>query len=365
MRRILTSYSLGEISRAFGGEIVGNPDTRVERVGTLEGAADVRSITFLTQDRFLHELRQTRAGAVIVASMHRDATALPRIVCANPYAYFARVSAMLHPVAVETAGVHAQASVDASAELGTGASVGPGAVIAGNARIGTDVIIGAHCYIGSNVSIGAGTRLWPGVAIYHGCRIGERGILHAGAVIGADGFGNAWEGIAGEGRWIKVPQVGRVIIGDDVEIGANTTVDRGAIDDTIIADGVRLDNLIQIAHNVEIGKNTVIAAQTGISGSTKVGDSCMIGGQVGMAGHLVVANNTSVGAKAGISKSVKEEGQKLFGTLAFDIKDYFRSYVVFKKLPDLNQRIKELEKKIFTDSELAEKTFDDQDNGQS
>ena len=346
MRRILTSYSLGDISRAFGGEIVGNPDTRIERVGTLQGAADTRSITFLAQDRFLHELRQTRAGAVILAPAHRGATVLPRIVCANPYAYVARVSALLHPVGVEAVGVHAQASVDASAELGKGVSVGPGAAIAGNAKIGADVVIGAHCYIGSEVTVGAGTRLWPGVVIYHGCQIGERGILHAGAVIGADGFGHAWDETAGEGHWIKVPQVGRVIIGNDVEIGANTTVDRGAVDDTIIADGVRLDNLIQIAHNVHIGAHTAIAACTGIAGSTRIGRCCRIGGAVGIAGHVTIADNVEISAMTLITKSITEAGTYSGGYPFESNRRWRRNAAHLRHLDELARHIKQLEQRL-------------------
>ena len=271
--------SLREIAHLLGGEIAGDADVLIEKVGTLEGA-DARAITFLTHDRFLSGLKQTLAGAVILSPKHRDATALARIVCANPYAYFARVSALLHPAAAAPAGVHARATVDASALLGEGVSIGPNSVIGRDAHIGAHTVIGANCYVGDGAAIGAATRLWPGVVIYHGCRIGARGILHAGVVIGADGFGNAWE--PGEdnqgGHWLKVPQVGRVVIGDDVEIGANTTVDRGAVDDTIIEDGVRLDNLIMIAHNVHVGAHTAMAACTGIAGSTRIGRYCRIGG---------------------------------------------------------------------------------------
>ncbi|HTE14803.1 MAG TPA: UDP-3-O-(3-hydroxymyristoyl)glucosamine N-acyltransferase, partial [Burkholderiales bacterium] len=274
---MVTSLSLGEISHALGGEVVGSPHTRVEKVGTLENA-DERCIAFLTQDRFVRDLQKTRAGAVILGAAHRDATALPRIVCRNPHAYFARVSAILHPVTSVAPGVHPSATVDPSATLGNDISVGAHAVIGRQASIGAGAIIGAHCFVGEGTAIGAGARLWPGVVIYHDCHIGARCILHAGVVIGADGFGNAWEQGADGGRWIKVPQVGRALIGDDVEIGANTTIDRGAIDDTVIEAGVRLDNLIMIAHNVHVGAHTAIAACTGIAGSTRIGRYCRIGG---------------------------------------------------------------------------------------
>jgi UDP-3-O-[3-hydroxymyristoyl] glucosamine N-acyltransferase len=345
MPRIVTSYSLGEIVRALGGEIAGNPDTRVEKVGTLEGA-DSHALTFLTQDRFLNDLRKTRAGAVILAPAHRDATALPCIVCANPYAYFARASAMLHPASVEAAGVHARAMVDASATLGEGVSVGPNAVVGRNAKIGEGVIIGAHCYVGSDVTIGAGTRLWPAVVIYHGCRIGAHGIVHAGVVIGADGFGNAWEEGESGGRWIKVPQVGRVVIGDDVEIGANTTIDRGAIDDTVIEDGVRLDNLVMIAHNVHVGAHTAMAGCTGIAGSTRIGRNCRIGGAVGIAGHLTIADNVEISGKTLITKSITEAGVYSGGYPFEESRLWRRNAIQIRHLDEMARHIKQLEKRL-------------------
>jgi UDP-3-O-[3-hydroxymyristoyl] glucosamine N-acyltransferase len=338
-------HTLGEISQALGGEIIGNPDTRIERVGTLE-SADARAITFLTQERFLNELRQTRAGAVILAPVHREATPLPRIVCANPYAYFARVSALLHPVANETPGVHALACVDASAVLGAGVSVGPHAVIAANATIGAGAIVGANCYVGRDAAIGSDTRLWPGVVIYHGCRVGSRGTLHAGVVIGSDGFGNAWEADADGGHWIKVPQLGRVVIGDDVEIGANTTVDRGAVDDTVIEDGVRLDNLIQIAHNVHIGAHTAIAACTGIAGSARIGRRCRIGGAVGIAGHLTITDDVEISGKTLITKSITRSGTYSGGYPFEESRLWRRNAIQIRHLDALAKQVKLLEKRL-------------------
>ena len=348
MRRMVTSqHSLSEISRALGGEIEGNPATRVEKVGTLEGA-DAQAITFLASDRFVRDLQQTRAGAVILAAVHRDVTTLPRIVCANPYAYFARVSALLHPAAAEAVGVHARATVDASVKLGEGVSVGPHAVVGRNANIGAGVIIGANCYVGDGVTIGAGTRLWPGVVIYHGCRIGARGLLHAGVVIGADGFGNAWEDGEGadRGRWIKVPQVGRVMIGDDVEVGANTTIDRGAIDDTVIEDGVRLDNLIMIAHNVHVGAHTAMAACTGIAGSTRIGRYCRIGGAVGIAGHLTIADHVEISGKTLITKSITEAGAYSGGYPFEESRAWRRNAIQIRHLDEMAKHVKLLEKRL-------------------
>ncbi len=337
----VTTYSLGEISRALGGEVAGNPDTRIEKVGTLENA-DSRSVTFLAQDRFLRELAQTRAGAVILAPAYRDATALPRIVCSNPYAYFARVSAMLHPAAPVVPGVHASACVHPSATLGHDVSVGAHVVIERDAFVGDGAIIGAQCFVGEQARIGAGTRLGPGVVVYHACSIGARCILHAGVVIGADGFGNAFE----EGRWIKVPQVGRAMIGDDVEIGANTTVDRGAIEDTVIEDGVRLDNLIMIAHNVHVGAHTAIAACTGIAGSSRVGRHCRIGGAVGIAGHLTIADNVEISGKTLITKSITQAGTYSGGYPFEEARQWRRNAVQIRHLDDLVKQVKQLEKRL-------------------
>lgn len=335
------SLSLGEITRTLGGEIEGNPEMRVEKVGTLEGA-DARSIAFLTHERFLADLRTTRAGAVILATEQRNATTLPRIVCTNPYAYFARVSALLHPVTPEVIGVNPRASVDATADLGQDVCVGPNAIVGRNAKIGSGAIIGANCFVGDGVTIGAGTRLWPGVVIYHACQIGARVILHAGVVIGADGFGNAWD----DGRWIKVPQIGRVLIGDDVEIGANTTVDRGAIDDTVIENGVRLDNLIMVAHNVHIGEHTAIAACTGIAGSTRIGRYCRIGGAVGIAGHLTIADHVEISGKTLITKSITKPGVYSGGYPFEENRSWRRNAIQIRHLDEMARNVKQLESRL-------------------
>ncbi len=202
-----------------------------------------------------------------------------------------------------------------------------------------------HTYVGDNVVIGDNTILHANVKLYSGTKVGANCEIHSGTVIGSDGFGFAPQP---DGTYKTIPQLGNVIIEDFVSIGANSVIDCATMfgDATIIRRGVKMDNLIQVAHNVEIGKNTVIAAQTGVSGSAKVGENCVIAGQVGIAGHITIANNTSVGGKAGISKNIKEEGLKLMGTFAFDLKDYFKSYAVFKKLPDLDDRLRELEKKV-------------------
>ena len=334
-------YCLGELTKVLGGEVAGDPGVKVRRVGTLENA-DVNSITFLTDDRFLHRLPTTQAGAVILSARHRNATALPRIVCDNPYAYFAHVSALLNPAARATSGVHPSASVSASAVLGKRVSVGPNTVLGENVHLGDDVVIGANCVLGDGVSLDSETRLESSVTIYHGCRIGARCHFHAGAVIGADGFGIAIE----NGRWIKVPQVGRVIVGDDVEVGANTTIDRGAIDDTIIEDGVKLDNLIQVAHNVHVGAHTAIAACTGIAGSARIGRRCRIGGAVGIAGHLSIADDVEISAKTFITKSITEPGTYSGGYPFEPNRMWRRNAVQIRHLDELAQTVKQLEKRL-------------------
>ena len=337
----MISLSLGEIVRTLGGKVEGNAETRSEKIGTLEGA-DASSITYLAQERFLGALRETHAGAVILATDQCNATQLPRIVCGNPHAYFARVTALLHPAAVAnaTAGIHPRATVDSSATLGNGVSVGPNAVVGRDAHIGDGVSIGANCYVGDGVTIGAGTQLWPGVAIYHGCRIGERVVLHAGVVIGADGFGNAWD----INHWLKVPQIGRAIIGNDVEIGANTTVDRGAIDDTVIEDGVRLDNLIMIAHNVHVGAHTAIAACTGIAGSARIGNNCALGGASMIYGHITIGDNINVSAGTLIMKSLDEPGIYT-GVYPFTSHQrWLKNASQLRQLDELARRVRALEK---------------------
>jgi UDP-3-O-[3-hydroxymyristoyl] glucosamine N-acyltransferase len=334
-------YSLGQLVQALGGEVAGDPDVKVRCVGTLENAS-ADSITFVSSDRFLQQLPSTRAGAVILSIANKDATALPRIVCTNPYAYFARVSALINPADPVETGVHPSSTVPASAVLGKHVSVGPYAVLGENVILGDGAVVGAHSYLGDRVRIGTDTRILPNVTIYHGCRVGMRCIVHAGAVIGADGFGIALD----DGVWIKVPQVGCVVIGDDVEIGANTTIDRGAIDDTIVEDGVKLDNLIQIAHNVHVGAHTAIAACTGIAGSVRIGRRCRIAGAVGIAGHLSIADDVEISAKTLVTKSIHEPGTYSGGYPFEANRMWRRNAVQIRHLDDLAKTVKHLEKRL-------------------
>jgi UDP-3-O-[3-hydroxymyristoyl] glucosamine N-acyltransferase len=331
-------YSLRDIATLYGGEIVGDPDTRVRQVATLDHGAP-GTIAFLANERYLSQLKTTAAAAVIVGASTRDATPLPRIVCANPYLYFARVAALLNPEPAAEAGIDASAVVHPSAAIGAGVEIGPHAVVAAGAVIADGCIIGAGCYVGEGTRIGSATRLFPRVTIYHRCLIGARVRVHSGAVIGADGFGLAPDA----GRWVKIPQIGRVVIGDDVEIGANTTVDRGAIDDTVIEEGVKLDNQIQIAHNVRIGAHTAIAAMAGVAGSARVGRNCRIGGASGIAGHITLADNVEISAHTIITRSIDQAGTYT-GAYPFEAnREWRRNAAQLRHLNELAQRLRALE----------------------
>ncbi|MBQ2142589.1 MAG: UDP-3-O-(3-hydroxymyristoyl)glucosamine N-acyltransferase, partial [Alistipes sp.] len=239
-------------------------------------------------------------------------------------------------------GISKLASIHEGAELGEGCFVGDFAVVEGTAKIGANVQIYPQCYIGDNVTIGEGTKLYPGVKIYEGCVVGKNCIIHAGVVIGADGFGFAPKA---DGTFAKIPQLGNVIIEDNVELGANTCVDRAKTDSTIIRSGVKLDNLIQVGHNVQIGSNTVMSAQVGIAGTTKIGSNCFVGGQVGFADHITVGDNCKIGSQSGLDKNVPD-GEIRFGTPALAGVQYHRSFAVFKTLPEMSQKLRDLEKRM-------------------
>ena len=335
------SYNLSEIVARFGGEVVGDPFTRVSQVATLERAAP-HDVAFLASERYLPQLSSTKAGAVIVGAAFRESTRRPRIVCEQPYAYFARLSALFNPPLEPAPGTHAGAIVDHTATIAPDAEIGALAVIGRGAKIGAGTIVGAGCVIGHDVAIESGGRLYPNVTIYPGCRLGERVIVHSGAVIGADGFGM----VMADGKWSKIPQIGGVVIGADVEIGANTTIDRGTLDDTVIEEGVKLDNQIQIAHNVRIGAHTAIAACAGVAGSARVGRYCRIGGSSGIAGHLTIADHVEVSAHTLIMKSIERPGIYT-GAYPFDANAAWRRNAAhLRHLGELADRIRALERRL-------------------
>ena len=279
------TLTLGQIASRLGGRVAGNPETPIRQVGSLEQAG-AGQITFFNTKKLQAKLESTRAAAVILAPENEKLTRLPRIVADNPYAYFARVSQLFNPVLVQARGVH------------------PSAVVAPSAKLGKDVSIGPGCVIGDEVVIGDESCLYPRVVIYPRCMLGKRVVMHAGVVIGADGFGIARE----DDRWVKIPQIGGVRIGDDVEIGANTTIDRGALDDTVIEEGVKLDNQVQVGHNVRIGAHSAVAGCVGIAGSADIGRHCTIGGAAMIHGHIRIVDHVHVSAGTLISRSLLKPG---------------------------------------------------------
>lgn len=333
--------SLRELVAQFGGEVIGDDHVTISRIAPLTQALP-GELSFLANSKYRGQLQATRAAAVIVGPADREATPLPRIVADNPYAYFAHVLAWLHPPAPVVPGIHPSAVVGTGCRISGTASVGAYTVIGDGVQIGDGASIGAHCTLGDGVSIGAGSRLHPQVSVYAGCRLGERVIVHSGAVIGADGFGIAWE----RDHWFKIPQVGAVVIGNDVEIGANTTIDRGALSDTVIEDDVKLDNQIQVAHNVFIGAHTAVAGCVGIAGSTRIGRNCMIGGAAMIIGHLEICDGVQVSAGTFISKSIRQPGIYT-STMPFTGHDaWLKNAVHLRRLDEMHHRIKELEAKL-------------------
>ena len=323
--------NLRDIQRRLGGEQVGEVRAPLTCVGTIEGA-DATAITFLANPRYRTALAHSRAGAVIVGEKDRDITSRPRIVAANPYAYFARVAQIFSVVPVSLPGVHASAVVHATARISSTASIAEFVSIGAGAEIGDAVVIGPGCCIGENVVVGVQSRLAARVTIYHGCRIGARAHIHVGVVIGADGFGFAPDFTDDVGSWVKIPQTGRVIIGDDCEIGANTTIDRGAIDDTVIGNDVKLDNQIQVGHNCTIGDHTVIAGATAIAGSTRIGKRVMIGGAAGIVGHLEICDGAIVSAMTLVTKSITEAGTYTGALPMMKHEDWLRNAVHLRRL---------------------------------
>ncbi len=335
------SYRLSEIAAHLGGRVLGDAGVRISQIATLE-KAQPDQISFLTNSKYRAQLASTQAGAVILGEADADATGLPRIISDNAYAYFARVSALLNPLPEAKPGIHPGAFIGAGAAIDATASIAATAVIGEGARIGAYSVVGAGCCIGANVVIGSHARLYPRVVIYHGCVIGDNLIAHSGAVIGSDGFGFAMDA----GRWIKIQQIGRVVIGNDVEIGANTTIDRGALDDTVIEDGVKLDNQIQVAHNVRIGAHTAIAGCVGIAGSTTIGRYCRIGGSAGILGHLQIADHVEIAAFTLIGKSIREAGSYAAIFPFSRSEDWRKNTVHLRHLDELVQRVKTLEQEL-------------------
>ncbi len=330
------AFTLREIVARLGGEALGEVSAPLTGVATLDSAGP-GEIAFLANPRYRGRLATTAAGAVILGPGDRDAGTMPRIVSDNPYAYYARTVALFHPEPAAVPGIDPGAHVDPSAQVAKSAEIGPFVAIGARARIGENVRIGAGSVVGEGAAIGADTRLHPRVTIYAGCTLGERCIVHSGAVIGADGFGMARDA----GRWLKIPQVGAVRVGDDVEIGANTTIDRGALDDTVIGEGVKLDNQIQIGHNCVIGAHTVIAGCTGISGSVTVGRDCMIGGGAGLVGHITICDHVTISGMTLVTKSITQPGTYTSGLPFMPHAEWLRNAAQLRRLERISWREKQ------------------------
>lgn len=337
-------FSARQISELLKGRVEGDPEVKVNRLSKIEEGTP-GSLTFLANPKYTHHIYSTGASLAIVNDdfIPEQTLKMTLIRVPNAYEAFVHLLEIYNQIQLDKKGIEQPSFIAATAVLGQDCYVGAFAYLGENVRIGNNVKIYPQAYIGDNVVIGDNTTIFSGVKIYASCSIGASCTLHTGTVIGADGFGFTPNS---ENQYKKVAQIGNVIIEDHVEIGANSTIDRATLGSTIIRKGVKLDNLIQIAHNVEIGENTVIAAQTGIAGSTKIGKDCMIGGQVGIVGHITIADKVKVAAQSGIGTSIANEGEIIQGSPAFAIGDYKRSYVVFRKLPVLERKIKELEQMI-------------------
>ena len=337
-------FTAATIAGFLKGEVEGNPDIIVNTIAKIE-EGQPGALSFLANPKYEHYIYETKSSIVLVNKSFVPSAKIGAtlIKVENSYEAFASLLRMVDQARPRKKGIHPAAVIEATAKIGSDIFIGPYAYIGENCIIGDGCSVYPQVYIGDNTKLGNNCTINPGLKIYHDCIIGEGCIIHAGTVIGSDGFGFAPQS---DSEFMKIPQLGNVILEDHVEIGANVTIDRATMGSTIIRKGVKLDNLIQIGHNVEVGENTVMAAQTGISGSTKVGKNCMLGGQAGLAGHIKIANGTKIGAQAGILGDVKEENTVILGTPAFDLKQFLRSTVIFKRLPEMKVKIDSLEKEI-------------------
>lgn len=333
------------IATMIDGRVEGNPAVEVNKLSKIE-QGQPGTISFLGNPKYTHFIYETNASVVIVSNdfVPEKELSCTLIRVENPYEAFARMLQAYNQMVQDKKGISKLASIPDSASYGTDCYIGEFVSIGENAMIGNNVKIYPGCYIGDNVSIGENTTIYASVKVYIGSSIGSNCTLHAGVVIGADGFGFFPQS---DNQYQKVAQTGNVVIEDNVEIGANTTIDRATLGSTIIGKGVKLDNLIQVAHNVEIGENTVIASQSGIAGSTRIGKNCMIGGQVGITGHLNIGNDVKIAAQSGISTNVAD-GSIIMGSPAYDISNYRKSYVHFRNLNKIVERINVLEKELKT-----------------
>jgi UDP-3-O-[3-hydroxymyristoyl] glucosamine N-acyltransferase len=338
----MPALTLAELQARLGGTLRGDGSVSIRGAAALEQAGPDQ-IGFVLHEKFLDKARASRAGALIVPDSLNAELPMACLAVANAHASFARALELLHPAPGLPQGVHATAVVAADAEIGFGVRVGPGVVIGPGAKIGARSVIHAASVIGPGVQLGEDCLVHPRVTLQHDCVVGHRAVLHPGCVIGADGFGLAWEKDGEGGHWLKVPQVGRVVLGDDVEIGANTCIDRGALEDTVIEDGVKLDNLIHIAHNCRVGRHTAMAACVGIAGSTRIGARCQISGAAMITGHLEIGDRVTVSAGTLVAKHLRAPGvyTSVMPVMAHD--DWLKNAAHLRRLDKLSARVKALE----------------------
>ncbi|AYN14750.1 UDP-3-O-(3-hydroxymyristoyl)glucosamine N-acyltransferase [Pseudomonas monteilii] len=337
------TMTLGQLAEALGATLKGPEALQITGLATLQEAGPGQ-LSFLANPQYRKYLDNCQAGAVLLKAADAENFAGNALIVADPYQAYARISHLFDPKPKAVAGIHPSAVVAEDAQVDASASIGAFAVIESGARIGADVSIGAHCFIGARCVVGEGGWLAPRVTLYHDVTIGKRVVIQSGAVIGGEGFGFANE----KGIWRKIAQIGGVTIGDDVEIGVNTAVDRGALSDTRIGDGVKLDNQIQIAHNVQIGDHTAMAACVGISGSTRIGKHCMLAGGVGLVGHIDICDNVFVSGMTMVTRSITEPGSYSSGTAMQPLADWRKSAARIRQLDDMAKRLQQLEKRVDT-----------------
>jgi UDP-3-O-[3-hydroxymyristoyl] glucosamine N-acyltransferase len=334
-------FTLGQLAERLGATLRGAADKPISGLATLQEAGPGQ-LSFLANPQYRKYLADCQAGAVLLTAADAEGYEGDALIVANPYLAYAEISHLFDRKPQVAVGVHPTASIAADAQVDASASIGAFVVVESGAQIGAGVSLGAHCVVGARSVIGEGGWLAPRVTLYHDVRIGKRVVIQSGAVIGGEGFGFANE----KGVWQKIAQIGGVLIGDDVEIGANTTIDRGALADTLIGNGVKLDNQIMIAHNVQIGDNTAMAGCAGISGSTKIGKNCMIAGGVGMVGHIEVCDGVFVTGMTMVTRSITEPGAYSSGTAMQPAAEWRKSAARIRQLDDMARRLKELEKQL-------------------
>ncbi|HET7301351.1 MAG TPA: UDP-3-O-(3-hydroxymyristoyl)glucosamine N-acyltransferase [Oleiagrimonas sp.] len=333
-------HDLTSLAQRFGLDLRGDGGVVIRGVGTLAGA-DAAQLAFLANARYTSQLESTHAGAVVLKADQAEACPVPALIAADPYVAFAKIAALFQHRPSTAPGVHPSAVVAAGAKVSPTASIGPLCVVEDGARIDDGVVLGPHCVIGRGCTVGAQSHLVARVTLVSDVTLGQRVLIHPGAVIGADGFGLAVD----RDHWIKVPQLGGVRIGDDCEIGANTTIDRGALEDTVLEEDVHLDNQIQIAHNVHVGAHTAMAGCSAVAGSARIGQWCMVGGNAGILGHLEVADRVVITAKSLVTRSIHESGEYSSGVPLQDNHAWRRNAARFKHLDDMARRLKALERK--------------------